>query len=151
MSLNLSFDSTLNFLEGEGENNEDTESKTEEMKPESEELEEDVGEVHLRSFEVYVLNETVKTLQAREKIIAEWSSKGGVMLIGYEMYRMLALKKLKKSKKLPNMSNFFEGSNYGDDLSNEATSLNNIHACLVDPGPNLVSNFSIISSFSYTI
>jgi RAD54-like protein 2 len=120
VSLNLSFDSTLNLLTEEDD-------RIEESAPP---LPPDTGEVHLRGFEVFVLNETVKTLQAREKIISNWSTKGGVMLIGYEMYRMLALRKLKRAKK--------QSTFYSDESQSEAAILDNIHSFLVNPGPDLV-------------
>jgi len=140
VSLNLTFDSTLNLNLCGMLNNEDSSSDTKRTtasedttttEPDSEEQ----PEIHYRSFEVYVLNETVKTLQAREKIITDWSSKGGVLLIGYEMYRMLALKKLKKSTKKQSQQSFF--ATYGIDQT-EADSLDRIHKCLVNPGPDLV-------------
>ena len=52
-----------------------------------------------KRLNLFVLNETIKTLESREKIISEWGREGGVLLIGYEMYRMLALRKLKKGAK----------------------------------------------------
>ncbi|GFY54382.1 helicase ARIP4, partial [Trichonephila inaurata madagascariensis] len=63
------------------------------------------GEVRPRDYNVYTLNENFKTMAARAALIAEWRKQGGVLLMGYEMYRMLALRKmpkipLKKSKRL---------------------------------------------------
>jgi RAD54-like protein 2 len=140
VSLNLTFDSTLNL--SEMLNNEDSsESRkqsgddTSKEQPEVELEETPEAEVNSRGFEVFILNETVKTLQAREKVITQWSTNGGVLLIGYEMYRMLALKKLKKSTKKQPQQSFF--SNYGMDVG-ETESLNRIHTCLVNPGPDLV-------------
>lgn len=46
-----------------------------------------------------------RTTVARAKVVEEWSKDGGVLLMGYEMYRLLSLKKSfvagrkKKSKK----------------------------------------------------
>lgn len=46
-----------------------------------------------------------RTMAARAKVIGDWSVEGGVLLMGYEMYRLLSLKKSfatgrkKKSKK----------------------------------------------------
>ncbi|CAL8088793.1 unnamed protein product [Orchesella dallaii] len=89
------------------------------------------SEVHTRHFEVYLLNETVKSLQAREKIITTWTSKGGVLLLGYEMYRMLALKRLKKSsRKVMSLDH--------EERVAEAESLDRIYDCLVEPGPDCV-------------
>ncbi|KFM79282.1 Helicase ARIP4, partial [Stegodyphus mimosarum] len=63
------------------------------------------GEVRPRDYNVYTLNENFKTMAARAALIAEWRKQGGVLLMGYEMYRMLALRKMpkvpvKKSKRL---------------------------------------------------
>lgn len=89
------------------------------------------ADIQYRNFEIYLLNETVKSLQAREKTIKTWTEKGGVLLIGYEMYRMLALKKLKKSSRKA-MTLLHE------EVVAEAESLHNIYECLVDPGPDCV-------------
>ncbi|ODM94889.1 Helicase ARIP4 [Orchesella cincta] len=87
--------------------------------------------VHYRHFDVYLLNETVKSLQARERIITTWTSKGGVLLLGYEMYRMLALKRLKKSsRKVLSLDH--------EERLAEAESLSRIYDCLVEPGPDCV-------------
>ncbi|XP_032987489.1 helicase ARIP4 isoform X2 [Rhinolophus ferrumequinum] len=62
-------------------------------------------EVQPRFFKVHILNDEHKTTAARAKVMADWVSEGGVMLMGYEMYRLLTLKKSfatgrpKKSKK----------------------------------------------------
>lgn len=85
------------------------------------------GEVRPRTFGIFVLNDSHKTLKARAKVrklsrlyfsfnaptfsityetvrvslqvVDEWTTNGGVLLIGYEMYRQLSLKKLSKPKK----------------------------------------------------
>lgn len=44
-----------------------------------------------RNFQVFVLNDSAKTLASRVEIIKEWRSKGGVLIIGYEMFRLLSL------------------------------------------------------------
>lgn len=44
-----------------------------------------------RNFQVFVLNDSAKTLVSRVEIIKEWRSKGGVLIIGYEMFRLLSL------------------------------------------------------------
>lgn len=44
-----------------------------------------------RNFEVFVLNDSTKTLISRVEIIKEWKSKGGVLIIGYELFRLLSL------------------------------------------------------------
>ena len=44
-----------------------------------------------RSFPVFALNDSSKTMMARVAVIREWREKGGVLLIGYEMYRLLSM------------------------------------------------------------
>jgi len=44
-----------------------------------------------RNFPLFVLNDSTKSLQARVKIIKEWREKGGVLLLGYELFRLLSL------------------------------------------------------------
>lgn len=88
--------------------------------------------VHPRTFGVFLLNETVKNLAARGKIISDWNEKRGVLLIGYEMYRMLALRRLRK----PNKKKSFV--DIQKDKNEEDATLDKIYSCLVDPGPDLV-------------
>ncbi|XP_077384956.1 helicase ARIP4 isoform X2 [Festucalex cinctus] len=58
-----------------------------------------------RTFKVQILNDEHKTTTARAKVVEDWSQNGGVLLMGYEMYRLLTMKKSfvtgkkKKSKK----------------------------------------------------
>ncbi|CAB1329463.1 unnamed protein product, partial [Coregonus sp. 'balchen'] len=74
--------------------------------PTSEALPADVDptQVSPRTFKVHILNDEHKTMTTRAKVISDWSRDGGVLLMGYEMYRLLSLKKSfvagrKKSKK----------------------------------------------------
>ncbi|XP_077458448.1 helicase ARIP4 [Stigmatopora argus] len=46
-----------------------------------------------RAFKVQILNDEQKTTIARAKVVEEWSRDGGVLLMGYEMYRLLSMKK----------------------------------------------------------
>uniref|UniRef100_A0A8C5I4P3 Helicase ARIP4-like n=1 Tax=Gouania willdenowi TaxID=441366 RepID=A0A8C5I4P3_GOUWI len=46
-----------------------------------------------RTFKVYILNDEHKTTPARAKVVEDWSRDGGVLLMGYEMYRLLSMKK----------------------------------------------------------
>ncbi|XP_030023401.2 uncharacterized protein LOC115442500 [Manduca sexta] len=57
------------------------------------------GDVRARNFPIYVLNDSHKTLQMRAKVVKEWSTSGGVLMIGYELYRLLSMKKDKKPRK----------------------------------------------------
>ncbi|KAJ0179964.1 hypothetical protein K1T71_004555 [Dendrolimus kikuchii] len=57
------------------------------------------GEVRPRNFPIYVLNDSHKTLQMRAKVVKDWATTGGVLMIGYELYRLLSMKKDKKPRK----------------------------------------------------
>lgn len=46
-----------------------------------------------RTFKVHILNDEHKTTIARAKVVEDWSKDGGVLLMGYEMYRLLTMKK----------------------------------------------------------
>ncbi|KAK3512772.1 hypothetical protein QTP70_025117 [Hemibagrus guttatus] len=53
----------------------------------------DPAQVSPRTFRVHLLNDEHKTTVTRAKVIEEWTRDGGVLLMGYEMYRLLSLKK----------------------------------------------------------
>uniref|UniRef100_A0A8C7KZX9 RAD54 like 2 n=1 Tax=Oncorhynchus kisutch TaxID=8019 RepID=A0A8C7KZX9_ONCKI len=63
--------------------------------PSSEALPADINPAHFspRIFKVHILNDEHKTTASRAKVISDWSLDGGVLLMGYEMYRLLSLKK----------------------------------------------------------
>lgn len=91
------------------------------------------GEVRPRNFGIFVLNDMHKTIAARSKVVEEWNRDGGVLLIGYEMYRQLSLKRpgrLRKGKKRPPEEDV-------EDEKNKPL-LEAMHEALVRPGPDLV-------------
>ncbi|KAM6927755.1 helicase ARIP4 [Xenentodon cancila] len=53
----------------------------------------DLSVVTGRTFKVHILNDEHKTTLARAKVVEDWSRDGGVLLMGYEMYRLLTMKK----------------------------------------------------------
>lgn len=57
------------------------------------------GEVRPRNFNLHVLNDSHKTLATRARVIREWKNGGGVLLIGYEQYRLLSMRKHPKSRR----------------------------------------------------
>jgi len=68
------------------------------------------------------------------QVILEWDKNGGVLLMGYELFRLLSLKKPVKSKrKRP------------DEEENERNRnlVEQIYSALVKPGPDLVRFFSL--------
>ncbi|KAJ8984004.1 hypothetical protein NQ317_006857, partial [Molorchus minor] len=89
------------------------------------------GEVRPRNFNLHVLNDSHKTLVARARVIHEWRTKGGVLLIGYEQFRLLSLRKFPKSRKKIPIEQMH------DDDRNKML-FDEVHAALVKPGPDLV-------------
>uniref|UniRef100_A0A673HPT2 Helicase ARIP4-like n=1 Tax=Sinocyclocheilus rhinocerous TaxID=307959 RepID=A0A673HPT2_9TELE len=53
----------------------------------------DPAQVLPRTFKVHILNDEHKTTVARANVVEDWTRGGGVLLMGYEMYRLLSLKK----------------------------------------------------------
>ncbi|OWF55874.1 Helicase ARIP4 [Mizuhopecten yessoensis] len=92
-----------------------------------------------RAFEIYLLNDSYKTTATRAKVIAEWHKSGGVLVMGYEMYRLLSSRRgymgnLKKPGRKPS-------SPVVIDLEEEdrnKTHLLSMYEALVSPGPDVV-------------
>lgn len=93
------------------------------------------GEVRGRNFKIHVLNDSQKTLAARSKVVLNWSRTGGVLLIGYELYRLLCLKKVqkKKGKRAERDPVYAE-----KEQAAHGELLEEIYEALVKPGPDLV-------------
>jgi len=96
-------------------------------------VEKGVG-VKYRDFPIHVLNDSLKNLQQRAAVIGAWKKCGGVLLMGYELYRQLANKKPRKRKQKPNG---FECIDLEEEHKNRGL-LNEIQTALVNPGPDLV-------------
>ena len=47
---------------------------------------------------MFLLNDALKNLEQRSRVIDSWRAEGGVLLMGYELYRLLANKKQRKKK-----------------------------------------------------
>lgn len=92
------------------------------------------GEVRPRQFNIFVLNDSHKTLTARAKTVLEWSKEGGVLMMGYEMYRLLSLKKMKQKRK---KGTFLDPDTDGHS-SEDKDMFDKINEALVNPGPDLV-------------
>ncbi|WKY07024.1 hypothetical protein Q1695_006870 [Nippostrongylus brasiliensis] len=107
----------------------------------------DVGQ-SCRQFEVFLLGDTVKTYDQRINMIEEWTKKGGVLLIGYEMFRLLIRstlpKKSSKSKASASNASLVDQYEKVDEqeftaegrVKKEANDI--IRAALISPGPDLV-------------
>uniref|UniRef100_H3B8E5 RAD54 like 2 n=1 Tax=Latimeria chalumnae TaxID=7897 RepID=H3B8E5_LATCH len=96
-------------------------------------------EAQPRTFKVHILNDEHKTTAARAKVVADWSMEGGVLLLGYEMYRLLSLKKSfvagrKKKSKKPAGPVIIDL----DEEDRQQELLNGIGKALSKPGPDVV-------------
>eukprot|EP00061_Rhincodon_typus_P018907 g48283.t1 len=96
-------------------------------------------EIQPRSFKVHILNDEHKTTVARAKVINEWSADGGVLLMGYEMYRLLSLKKSfvtgrRKKTKKPAGPVIIDL----DEEDRQQELLKGIEKALARPGPDVV-------------
>ena len=47
---------------------------------------------------MFLLNDALKNLEQRSRVIDSWRAEGGVLLMGYELYRLLANKKQRMKK-----------------------------------------------------
>jgi len=90
--------------------------------------------VKCRDFPIHVLNDSLKNLQQRAGVIGNWRRNGGVLLMGYELYRQLANKKPRKKKP---KGNGFDYIDIEEEDKNRGL-LNDIQNALVRPGPDLV-------------
>nr|XP_054751572.1 helicase ARIP4-like [Lytechinus pictus]XP_054751573.1 helicase ARIP4-like [Lytechinus pictus] len=95
-----------------------------------------------RHFNIYVLNDMHKTTASRAKVIAEWRQKGGILLMGYEMYRLLARSKqasLGRPKKKTSKSGKSSPQVIDIDEMEAAQEMAiDMKAALCNPGPDMV-------------
>nr|CAB3265409.1 helicase ARIP4-like [Phallusia mammillata] len=90
-----------------------------------------------RSFSVHVLTESHKTVESRSKVVTQWYEEGGMLLVGYEMYRLLASRKSRKrrSKKtkteLPSVVDL-------DEQGRISSLQSGMQDSLLKPGPDLI-------------
>ncbi|KAF3696640.1 Helicase ARIP4 [Channa argus] len=92
-----------------------------------------------RTFKVHILNDEHKNMVTRARVVEDWARDGGVLLMGYEMYRLLSLKKnlmagrKKKNKKTtgPVVINL-------DEEDRQQELLKGIERALARPGPDVV-------------
>ncbi|XP_041656027.1 helicase ARIP4-like isoform X2 [Cheilinus undulatus] len=92
-----------------------------------------------RSFKVHILNDEHKNTTTRAKVVEDWARDGGVLLMGYEMYRLLSMKKSfvagrkRKSKKAtgPAVIDL-------DEEDRQQELLKGVERALARPGPDVV-------------
>uniref|UniRef100_A0A8C4HD82 RAD54 like 2 n=1 Tax=Dicentrarchus labrax TaxID=13489 RepID=A0A8C4HD82_DICLA len=92
-----------------------------------------------RAFKVHILNDEHKTTLARAKVVEEWSRDGGVLLMGYEMYRLLSMKKSfvmgkKRKSKKPAGPIIIDL----DEEDRQQELMKGIERAIVRPGPDVV-------------
>ncbi|TNN84328.1 Helicase ARIP4 [Liparis tanakae] len=92
-----------------------------------------------RTFKVHILNDEHKTTLARAKVVEEWSRDGGVLLMGYEMYRLLSMKKSfvmgkKRKSKKPAGPIIIDL----DEEDRQQELMKGIERAIVRPGPDVV-------------
>lgn len=92
-----------------------------------------------RLFKVHILNDEHKTTVARAKVVEEWLKDGGVLLMGYEMYRLLSMKKSfvmgkKRKSKKPVGPIIIDL----DEEDRQQELMKNIEKAIARPGPDVV-------------
>ncbi|CAH8507238.1 unnamed protein product [Schistosoma turkestanicum] len=100
----------------------------------------------LRPFKLFVVRDTVKTMSQRHQIIQQWFEEGGVLLLGYEMFRLLLNQKrlnppsfysTKMDVRIPKRRK----KDICIDIEKEEKREKmwaDFHTALLDPGPQLV-------------
>ncbi|TGZ57279.1 hypothetical protein CRM22_009945 [Opisthorchis felineus] len=117
---------------------------TETMPCKSEEFEKQNGieqRGNLRSFKLFVVRDVVKTMTQRHQIVNQWFEEGGVLLLGYEMFRLLLNQKRGVTKAEIRAFSRRKKKTICLDLIEEERRekmLADFHAALIDPGPQLV-------------
>ncbi|KAJ8259922.1 hypothetical protein GJAV_G00175010 [Gymnothorax javanicus] len=92
-----------------------------------------------RTFRVHVLSDEHRTTASRANVVSEWAEGGGVLLMGYEMFRLLSLKKSfvsgrKKKSKKPSGPVIIDL----DEEERQQELLKDIERALSQPGPDVV-------------
>lgn len=89
-------------------------------------------EIRPRNFKIHVLNDSHKSLAIRSKVVLEWKNEGGVLMMGYEMFRLLSLKKVKQKRKRGGITENDIPSTEDQDMFDK------IYDALVNPGADLI-------------
>ncbi|CAC5401557.1 RAD54L2 [Mytilus coruscus] len=97
-------------------------------------------DVQLRNFKVYILNDNYKTPYSRAKVIVEWHKTGGVLMMGYEMYRLMTSRKghIAQPKKPGRKAAGRETIIDVDEVDKTKDLFVDVHEALQNPGPDMV-------------
>ncbi|XP_076091069.1 helicase ARIP4-like isoform X2 [Mytilus galloprovincialis] len=97
-------------------------------------------DVQLRNFKTYILNDNFKTPYSRAKVIVEWHKTGGVLLMGYEMYRLMTSRKghIAQPKKPGRKAAGRETIIDVDEEDKTKDLFVDVHEALQNPGPDMV-------------
>ncbi|KAK3540509.1 hypothetical protein QTP70_032473 [Hemibagrus guttatus] len=99
----------------------------------------DPGHITPRNFKVHILNDEHKTTSSRAKVVEAWYRDGGVLLMGYEMYRLLSLKKSFVTGRKKKITNTHEQAIIEVDKEDHQRELmKGIERALAQPGPDVV-------------
>uniref|UniRef100_A0A7E4VNB7 Helicase ARIP4 n=1 Tax=Panagrellus redivivus TaxID=6233 RepID=A0A7E4VNB7_PANRE len=99
----------------------------------------------IRRFHVFIVGDTLKTFEDRRNVILKWHREGGVLLMGYDMFRLLVNNKSNKatpprtpeSRKVLKRDGFAPSQEPGF-LNGAEDARRALYRALVDPGPDLV-------------
>lgn len=83
---------------------------------------------YTRPYHFYLLNDASKKFEQRTSIVQNWSTTGGVLVIGYEMFRLLVTKKIMPPK-----------SSHSNRASNQSSPGTPTFRDLEDEGRNLTT------------
>ncbi len=89
-------------------------------------------------FKVHLLSDGLKTITARANVINNWNENGGVLMIGYELFRLLAGTKAQQRKKKVSAAKKKPVCIDIEEEDKEKDLLVDVRKILVDPGPDLV-------------
>lgn len=90
-------------------------------------------DVRSRQFKIFVINDTYKTFKSRAKVVLQWKDEGGVLMMGYEMFRLLSLNKLSRKRKRKG-----NDSDMKHHDTEESFMTSGIYEALVNPGPSVI-------------
>ncbi|XP_074644107.1 helicase ARIP4-like [Tubulanus polymorphus] len=94
------------------------------------------NDVRPRNFELHTINDNQKNMEARAVVVDKWQRQGGVLLMGYEMYRLLATRKPQKPRKPKKNAGPIVIDLEEEDRNKELAI--DMQVALLSPGPDLV-------------